>query len=87
MNHPYLPLTDPNRSAMLQQIGVNSVESLLSDIPSQVRQALPLNLPKSQTEIELIEYFTKTAATNLQLQLSFLGAGAYQHYIPAVINH
>ena len=37
MNDPYLPLTDSNRSVMLQQIGVNSVEDLLSDIPSQVR--------------------------------------------------
>lgn len=87
MNHPYLPLTDSNRSEMLSQVGVNSVESLLSDIPSQVRLALPLNLPKSMTEIELTEYFTKTAAINLPLQLSFLGAGAYQHYIPAVISH
>jgi glycine cleavage system pyridoxal-binding protein P len=37
MTHPYLPLTDPNRSQMLQQVGVNSVEGLLADIPSQVR--------------------------------------------------
>jgi glycine dehydrogenase subunit 1 len=87
MNHPYLPLTDSNRSEMLRQIGVNSIEDLLTEIPSQVRLEKTLNLPKSMTEIELTESFRKTAALNQTPHLSFLGAGAYRHYIPAIIDH
>jgi glycine dehydrogenase subunit 1 len=72
---------------MLHQVGVNSLENLLSDIPTHVRLERLPDLPKSMTEVELITYFSKIAASNMPLQLSFLGAGAYQHYIPAVIDH
>ncbi|HBF37440.1 MAG TPA: glycine dehydrogenase, partial [Firmicutes bacterium] len=87
MKHPYLPLTDANRSFMLRQIGVNSFEELLSDLPSTKRLDHPLNLPPSMTEVELSELFRKQAERNQRIHLSFLGAGAYQHYIPAIIDH
>lgn len=87
MKHPYLPLTDANRISMLHQIGVDSVEDLLSDLPSSKRLNHPLNLPSPMTEVELYEYFRKTADINQKVKLSFLGAGAYHHYIPAIIDH
>ncbi|HBE79111.1 MAG TPA: aminomethyl-transferring glycine dehydrogenase subunit GcvPA [Firmicutes bacterium] len=87
MNHPYLPLTDANRAEMLKQIGVESIEKLLTEIPDNIRLKRPLNLQQSMTEPELSNYMINKAAANHPVQLSFLGAGAYQHYIPAVIDH
>lgn len=87
MNHPYLPLTAENRRTMLESIGVNSFEDLLTDIPAGIRLDRPLKLPPPLTEVELRDYFNKKAAENQLYELSFLGAGVYQHYIPAVIDH
>ena len=87
MKHPYLPLTDANRRFMLQQIGVDSIEDILSTLPSEKRLHLLLDLPSSLTEIELSEEFRGRARMNHKIKLSFLGAGAYQHYIPAIIDH
>ncbi len=87
MNHPYLPLTDRDRALMLKRIGVDSLEDLLRDISSEIRLSRPFNLPDSLTESELFQYFTEIAKKNVPVELSFLGAGAYQHYIPAVIHH
>ncbi len=87
MNHPYLPLTDDNRTFMLSQIGVDSMEDMLSDLPSDKRLPHPLNIPPPMTEVELSEHFRKIASLNHKVKLSFVGAGAYQHYIPAIIDH
>jgi glycine dehydrogenase subunit 1 len=87
MKHPYLPLTDANRMSMLHQVGVDSMEDLLTDLPPEERLAHRLNLPPPMSEVELSEYFRKIADLNHQVNLSFLGAGAYQHYIPAIIDH
>ena len=87
MNHPYLPLTEPERQAILRKIGVQSFNDLLGDIPQELRLNLPLNLPSPSTEIELREEFEKTVNQERQLSLSFLGAGAYRHYIPTLVDH
>jgi glycine dehydrogenase subunit 1 len=87
MNHPYLPLTDSERRDMLQKIGVNQVDDLFANIPESIRLQRPLNLPDSLTEIELNRFFENIARQNSTPSLSFLGAGAYHHYIPAVIDH
>ncbi len=87
MIHPYLPLTDDNRTFMLNQIGVESIEDLLSDLPSDKRLKHPFNIPPPMTEVELSEHFRTIAGLNRKAKLSFLGAGAYQHYIPAIIDH
>lgn len=87
MNHPYLPLTDPERQSMLEKIGVNSVNDLLGDIPQELRLNRPLNLPPPLSEIELRKEFEATLNQEQKIAMSFLGAGAYQHYIPALVDH
>lgn len=87
MNHPYLPLTDSERQAMLEKIGVKSFNDLLRDIPSELRLNRPLNLPPPMSEIELRKEFAKTINQDRQISLSLLGAGAYQHYIPTLVDH
>ncbi len=87
MNHPYLPLSPDQRTAMLATIGVNQFTDLIKDIPETVRLARPLQLPDGLSEMELAAEFTMLADQNNRAQLCFLGAGAYQHYIPSVVNH
>ncbi len=87
MNHPYLALNDDERREMLNKIGLNQIDELFTHIPEAVRLQRPLNLPESMTEMELKNYFHLQAGGNNVAGLSFLGAGAYHHYIPAVIEH
>ena len=87
MKHPYLPLTDEDRRQMLATIGVSDFNEIVADIPKAVQLQRPLNLPGPQTEMELHTTFEDLAARNHPPRLSFLGAGAYQHYIPSVLGH
>jgi glycine dehydrogenase subunit 1 len=84
----YLPNTEADRKAMLDTLGVDSVEALFSDIPEKARFQGELNLPKRLSEMELNRYFNQLAGKNDNLEdnLNFLGAGAYQHYIPSVVD-
>src|SRR5690349_23956444 len=88
MSHPYLGLTDDDRSAMLETIGVASVEELFRDIPAGVRFDRALELEPALTEHELSAHLGALAARNVDAtrELSFLGAGIYDHYVPAVVN-
>lgn len=85
----YLPHTDLDRRAMLEAIGVDAVDSLFKDIPTKVRLNKSLNLPTALPEQELVKEMRKMAKMNANLQehICFLGAGAYDHYIPSVVNH
>ena len=83
----YIPHTQNETEAMLNEIGVESIEDLFQDIPEKFRFP-DLNLPEPLTEIE-----AKTQATGLSLAnettqdlICFLGAGAYNHYSPAVVD-
>ena len=87
MNHPYLPLTDDDRRLMLEKAGVGSFDELITEVPEKLRLNRALNLPEALTETELRACFSGLAHDNLSVSLSFLGAGAYQHHIPAVIDH
>lgn len=84
----YLPNTEADRKAMLDTLGIDSVEALFSDIPEKARFARELNLPKRLSEMELTRYFNQLASKNDNLEdnISFLGAGAYQHYTPSVVD-
>jgi glycine dehydrogenase subunit 1 len=84
----YLALTDADRDAMLDAIGVSSIEELFADIPAGVRLARELDLPPALTEQELTAYFEELAAENADTgtTVSFLGAGLYDHYVPAVVD-
>ena len=81
-------ITDAQRSQMLQAIGVGSVDDLLGEVPAAVRLNRPLALPAALTEQELIAELVDLARDNLHIgrAVCFAGAGAYDHYIPAVVD-
>ena len=84
---PYIAATEADRAAMLERIGVGSVEELFSDIPAAFR--FPgLDLPAPISELEATRELEALAAKNLTASSTawFLGAGAYYHFIPAVVG-
>ncbi len=83
-----LSLTDADREQMLETIGVGSVEELFGDIPAAVRFAGRLDLEPALSEPELVRHLEELAARNVDTgkELSFLGAGIYDHYVPAVVD-
>ncbi|WYP28559.1 aminomethyl-transferring glycine dehydrogenase subunit GcvPA [Alkalihalobacillus sp. FSL W8-0930] len=89
MNNRYLPMTETDRDEMLQAIGVDSIEELFADIPSDIRFKGQLNIERALKEPELIKFFNGLAAKNTSTKSvpSFLGAGVYDHYIPSIVNH
>jgi glycine dehydrogenase subunit 1 len=84
----YLALTDADREGMLEAIGVSSIEELFADLPAGVRLHRELDLPPALSEQELTSYFEALAAENAHVgaELSFLGAGMYDHYVPAIVD-
>lgn len=86
--HPYLPHTDKDIEEMLQVIGVKSIEDLFADIPEEVRLQRQLEIPDSHSEIEILRQIKKLVKKNQTTEdlINFLGAGAYDHYIPSTIN-
>jgi glycine dehydrogenase subunit 1 len=84
----YLALTDADRESMLETIGVDSIEELFADLPAGIRLDRPLDLPPALTEQELTAYFEALAAQNDHngAHASFLGAGLYDHYVPAIVD-
>ena len=84
----YLSLTERDRDEMLAAIGVSSVEELFRDIPEGVRFGRELDLEPSLSEQELSRHLEELAARNVDTskELSFLGAGIYDHYVPAVVD-
>jgi glycine dehydrogenase subunit 1 len=88
VTHPYLALTDADREQMLATVGVDSVEELFRDIPAGVRLDRSLALEPALSEHELAAHLAELAARNVDTtrELSFLGAGIYDHYVPAVVD-
>ncbi|MHB8735330.1 MAG: aminomethyl-transferring glycine dehydrogenase subunit GcvPA [Terriglobales bacterium] len=82
----YLPKSDAIRSEMLDAIGAASMEELFSHIPEYCRLNRPLNIPTGQSEPEIIDFFKAAAQENAPGFKSFLGAGAYHHFRPVVID-
>jgi glycine dehydrogenase subunit 1 len=84
----YIPNSPDERVDMLRQIGAGSIETLFESIPEALRLRRPLNVPAALSEIELLKKFDEMAARNQAAdRTSFLGAGAYAHYIPTVVDH
>jgi glycine dehydrogenase subunit 1 len=83
-----LSLTDADREAMLEAIGASTVDELFRDIPESVRFDRPLDLEPALSEPELVRHLEELAARNVDTtrELSFLGAGIYDHYVPAVVD-
>lgn len=87
--YPYIPNTKDDEKEMLKAIGVDSVKDLFSDIPEDVKLNRDLDLPESMSELEVSNYLTKLANLNTTTNdlTCFLGAGAYDHYIPSIIGN
>ena len=86
---PYVPHTEKDIREMLRAIGAKSVEDLFRVVPEELRLKRPLVLPAGLSEQELVAEMKKLSATNATVDdhISFIGAGAYNHYIPSVLNH
>ena len=85
----YIPQTLEQKCEMLRQIDIDNTEQLFRDIPESIKLDKPMNLPDPMTEPELDAYMKKLAAGNINTDdyACFLGAGAYDHYIPSVVRH
>ncbi len=88
MSSGYLSLTDADRAEMLAAIGVTSVEELFEQVPAGVRFDRELDVPPALGEPELARHLEELAARNVHTgaELSFLGAGIYDHYVPSVAD-
>ncbi|MGE5073055.1 MAG: aminomethyl-transferring glycine dehydrogenase subunit GcvPA [Anaerolineae bacterium] len=85
----YIPISPKERDAMLETIGVKTLDELFKDVPAKHRFPT-LNLPAALTEMEAARELAEIAASNENVRddlISFLGAGAYNHYIPSVVDH
>lgn len=84
----YLSLSEADREAMLAAIGVASVDELFQDIPEGVRLGRALDLEPALSEQEIVGHLSELAELNVDTgkELSFLGAGIYDHYVPAVVD-
>jgi len=85
----YIPNTDRDREEMLRAIGVRHFEELLRNIPKALRSPEGLRLPEPLSELEVSQLLGRIAEENKSTQqyLSFLGGGAYDHFIPAAVGH
>ena len=82
----YLPKSPSDREAMLKAIGIRSVDDLFSPIPPQFRVTRDLAIHRQMAESEIVDWFKQRAQENGEGYTSFLGAGAYFHYRPVVID-
>jgi glycine dehydrogenase subunit 1 len=84
----YTSATDDDKRAMLERIGVGSVEELFAELPAGVRLGRPLDLPPGKAEQEVYAHLRELAARNVSTEdeISFLGAGMYDHYVPSIVD-
>ncbi len=84
----YIPHTEQDRRAMLAEIGVKRIEDLYDAVPEGVRFP-ELNLPDASNEMDIVRDMEALAGSNANSRsyACFLGAGAYDHYIPSVVDH
>ncbi|GGD67584.1 aminomethyl-transferring glycine dehydrogenase subunit GcvPA [Croceicoccus mobilis] len=86
----YLPLTETDRSAMLEKIGASDIDALFADVPAEALQKTPIaGLPLHASEMAVERHMKRLAAQNLSAADApfFLGAGAYRHHVPATVDH
>ncbi|HGH0774203.1 TPA: aminomethyl-transferring glycine dehydrogenase subunit GcvPA [Staphylococcus pseudintermedius] len=88
MSHRYIPLTEKDEQEMLETIGVESIQELYSDVPEDVLLSRDLNIADAEPETQLLKRLTRIANKNItkETHTSFLGAGVYDHYAPAVVD-
>lgn len=85
---PYISTTEQERQQMLQAIGVQSFEDLIKAIPDKLKLKEPLNLDPPLSELEITRLINEKTCQNrcVQTANSFLGAGIYDHFIPAAVE-
>src|SRR5581483_9234059 len=81
---PFIPHTDADIKAMLAAIGVDSIETLFEEIPERLRSGKLTRVPEGLNEMQITRLMQERAQQD-GLALSFLGAGAYEHHIPAAV--
>src|ERR1035437_7450584 len=82
----YLPKSPAESKQMLAEIGAASIDDLFAVIPAEYRLDRDLDVPRQQAESEIVDYFRAAANKNAIGYASFLGAGAYRHYRPVIID-
>jgi glycine dehydrogenase subunit 1 len=82
----YLPKSPADRAAMLKAIGARSVDDLFAPIPAEYRLTRDLEVPRQMAESEIVDWFKQRSKENGDGYTSFLGAGAYMHYRPVIID-
>ena len=84
----YIPNSPDERADMLKEIGVATTDNLFDSIPEELRLRDHLNVPAAMSELELLKQFEEMGGRNQAAQrTSFLGGGAYSHYIPTIVDH
>ena len=84
MSYKYFPHTEDDLQAMLQKVGVASMDDLYAEVPAGIRFQGDYQLPSEMSELEVRQLFEKLGTQN-QTLTCFAGAGVYDHYTPAVI--
>ena len=87
--YAYIPATHEDEEKMLKACKVNAIDDLFSDIPDNIKLKRDLNLEESKSELEVSQTIKSIANKNISTEelTCFLGAGAYDHYIPSIIKH
>src|ERR687886_816789 len=84
----YTSATDADRREMLDRIGAGTIDDLFADIPEKLRLGRPLDLPDGMSEQDVYDHLAQLAARNRHAdeEVTFVGAGMYDHYVPALID-
>jgi glycine dehydrogenase subunit 1 len=82
----YLPKSPTDREAMLKAMGARSVDDLFASIPAEYRLNRDLKVPRQMAESEIVDWFRQRSQESGDFQANFLGAGAYYHYRPVIID-
>ena len=82
----YLPKSPADREAILKAIGARSIDDLFSSIPAEYRLDRDLKVPRQMAESEIVDWFRERSRENGDGYVTFLGAGAYYHYRPVIID-
>jgi glycine cleavage system P protein (glycine dehydrogenase) subunit 1 len=82
----YLPKSPADREAILKAIGVRSIDELFAPIPAEYRLNRDLKVPRQMAESEIVDWFRERSRENGDGYSTFLGAGAYYHYRPVIID-
>lgn len=85
----YIPNTEEDRARMMAVIGISGIDALFADIPEDLKLKKPLDLPESMPEQELEAHMRRLAGMNTHSgnSICFLGAGAYDHFVPSIVRH